>query len=69
MIYIVEDDPDMGEIESYALRNAGYDVELFTCGAELYSGLKSKTPDLIILDIMLEKESGIDILGLRLLVI
>ncbi len=62
MIYIVEDDPDMGEIESYALRNAGYDVELFTCGVELYNGLKSKTPDLIILDIMLEKESGIDIL-------
>lgn len=62
MIYIVEDDLDMGEIESYALKNAGYEVELFTTGAELYEGLKSKTPDLIILDIMLENESGIDIL-------
>lgn len=62
MIYIVEDDPDMGEIESYALKNAGYDVELFTNGEEFYDALKSKTPSLIILDIMLENESGIDIL-------
>lgn len=63
MIYIVEDDLNIGEIESYALKNAGYEVELFSTGAGLYEGLKSKTPDLIILDIMLENESGIDILA------
>lgn len=62
MIYIVEDDENMCEIETYALKNTGYDVEKFHKREELYNALRKKVPELIILDIMLGEESGGDIL-------
>lgn len=36
-IYIVEDDVNIREIERYALKNSGYQVEEFECGADLLS--------------------------------
>ena len=62
MIYIVEDDENMCEIETYALKNIGYDVATFTKKVDLYNALRRKAPELIILDIMLGEESGGDIL-------
>lgn len=62
MIYIVEDDYDVFEIEAYALKTAGYEVIGYRTGTELMKGLKKRHPELIILDFMLEEESGIDIL-------
>lgn len=62
MIYIVEDDYDAFEIEAYALKTAGYEVIGYRTGEELAKGLKKRRPELIILDFMLEEESGIDIL-------
>ncbi len=62
MIYIVEDDSDMGEIESYALKSAGFDVAVYENSHDLFMAMKQKAPCLIILDIMLEHESGVDIL-------
>ena len=61
-IYIVEDDVNIREIEGYALKNGGYNVEEFECGAELFSAIKKKIPALIILDIMLPEEDGLEIL-------
>lgn len=62
MIYIVEDDENMCEIETYALKNTGYDVAKFNKKVDLYNALRREVPKLIILDIMLGEESGGDIL-------
>lgn len=62
IIYIVEDDVNIREIERYALKNSGYQVEEFECGADLFKRLESKVPALILLDIMLPNEDGLDIL-------
>ena len=61
-IYIVEDDVNIREIERYALKNSGYHVEEFECWADLFKRLESKVPALILLDIMLPNEDGLDIL-------
>lgn len=61
-IYIVEDDINIREIERYALKNSGYDVEEFESGAELFARIGKKLPSLILLDIMLPDEDGLDIL-------
>lgn len=62
-IFIVEDDTNIREIERYALKNSGYEVEEFECGAELFVRLKKQIPSLIMLDIMLPNEDGLDILA------
>lgn len=62
-IYIVEDDVNIREIERYALKNSGYEVEEFETGKELFARLKSRMPSLILLDIMLPDEDGMDILA------
>lgn len=63
VIYIVEDDMNIREIETYALKNSGFEVEGFETGLELYEQLKTRIPDLIILDIMLPQEDGLTILS------
>lgn len=61
VIYIVEDDKNIREIESFALKNAGYQVEDFACAADFYEKLEEKLPSLILLDIMLPDEDGLEI--------
>ncbi|MGI6006698.1 MAG: response regulator transcription factor [Ruminococcus sp.] len=61
-IYIVEDDQNIREIESFALKNVGYDVEDFDCAKTFYERLRHRTPVLILLDIMLPDEDGLSIL-------
>lgn len=62
LIYIVEDDTNIREIESFALKNSGYQVEDFPNAKEFYYALKDKKPDLVLLDIMLPDEDGMEIL-------
>lgn len=62
-IYIVEDDINIREIECYALKNSGYEVEEFERGAEFFKRLEQQIPQLIILDIMLPDEDGMAILS------
>lgn len=62
MIYIVEDDVDIRELESYALKNSGYDVMAFSNGTEFFKACNELIPSLIILDIMLPNEDGLSIL-------
>ena len=62
LIYIVEDDDNIREIESIALSNSGHDVSGFACGKDFKKELAKRKPDLILLDIMLPDEDGIEIL-------
>ena len=61
MIYIVEDDENIREIEMFALKNAGYEVQGFECASDFYARLKEKVPALVLLDIMLPDEDGLSI--------
>ena len=62
LIYIVEDDTEIKELESYALINSEFSVQGFERGKELFDALTMKIPALILLDIMLPDEDGIHIL-------
>lgn len=62
LLYIVEDDQNIREIESYALKNGGYRVEEFACAGDFFGRLQEKAPDLVLLDIMLPDSDGIDVL-------
>lgn len=61
LIYIVEDDESIREIESIALKNSNYIVSAFENAKEFYKKLGELVPDLILLDVMLPDESGYDI--------
>ena len=61
MIYIVEDDENIREIEMFALKNAGYEVQGFECASDFYARLKEKVPALVLLEIMLPDEDGLSI--------
>jgi len=61
-IYVVEDDINIQEIELFALKNVGYEVAGFGSAADFYAGLKACLPDLVLLDIMLPDEDGLNIL-------
>ena len=62
MIYCVEDDPSIRELLAYALHKEGYETRLFENGSTLLNVVEEKTPELIILDIMLPGESGLALL-------
>jgi len=62
MIYIVEDDAEVREMETYALKSSGFEVMAFDCGKALDEQVKVGLPDLFILDIMLPGEDGLSIL-------
>lgn len=62
MIYIVEDDAEVREMESYALKSSGFEVMAFDCGKAMDEQLKIAVPELFILDIMLPGEDGLSIL-------
>ncbi len=61
LIYIVEDDINIREIESIALRNSGYAVQAFETAKEFYRRVEERVPDLVLLDVMLPDESGYEI--------
>lgn len=62
MIYIVEDDVEVREMETYALKSSGFDMMAFECGKVMDEQVKTRVPDLFILDIMLPGEDGLNIL-------
>jgi len=61
LIYIVEDDKNIREIEAFALRNSGYQIRDFECAAQFYAKMEEKLPNLILLDVMLPDEDGLNI--------
>ena len=62
MIYIVEDDRNIQEIELFALKNSGYQAAGCETAKEFYRALDTRLPELILLDIMLPDEDGMSIL-------
>lgn len=61
LIYIVEDDESIREIETIALKNSNYMVYAFEKAKDFYHKLDEIVPDLVLLDIMLPDENGYDI--------
>ncbi len=61
LIYIIEDDDSIREIEEFALMNAGHKVLGFNCAKDFYKKTEEVIPDLCLVDIMLPDESGNEI--------
>ena len=61
LIYVVEDDVNIREIECFALKNSGYTIEDFECAKDFYLKVRERVPDLVLLDIMLPDEDGLEI--------
>lgn len=59
LIYVVEDDRSIQEIETFALSGAGFQTRGYDCAADFYLGLEEEKPDLVLLDVMLPDEDGL----------
>lgn len=62
IIWCVEDDASIRDIELYALQQTGFEAKGLTDGAALWEALTKEKPDLILLDIMLPGEDGVELL-------
>ncbi|MBM6828190.1 response regulator transcription factor [Anaerotignum lactatifermentans] len=62
MIYLVEDDKSIRELVAYTLNSAGLEAEGFERPSEFWAACEKNLPDLVLLDIMLPEEDGIQIL-------
>lgn len=62
MIFCVEDDASIRDIEVYTLQSTGFEAEGFADCAAFFAALKTKTPQLVLLDVMLPGEDGVAIL-------
>ena len=56
MIYIVEDDASIRELEQYALQSNGYEVQGFESAEPFWQAMRTAEPELVILDVMLPGE-------------
>ena len=62
MIWCVDDDDSIRDIEVYTLQSTGFEAVGFEDGFSMFNQLENTLPDLIVLDIMLPDMDGIDIL-------
>ncbi len=62
MIYCVEDDANIRKLVCYALTKEGYEIKGFTLPGEFWTDMEKVHPELILLDIMLPQEDGLQIL-------
>lgn len=62
IVYCVEDDSNIRELIEYTLHSVGFEVCGFENGADFFEGLKTKRPDIVLLDIMLPDTDGLEIL-------
>ena len=61
VVLIIEDETDLRELLQYNLKAAGYDVFCATDGASGIALAREHQPDLVLLDIMLPDQSGLDV--------
>ena len=62
MIWCVDDDNTIREIEVYTLTQTGFEAKGFADGLSMIEALKTEQPELIVLDIMMPGMDGIDVL-------
>ena len=62
MIWCVDDDSTIREIEVYTLEQTGFEARGFSDGISMLEALKSEKPELIILDIMMPEMDGLEVL-------
>lgn len=62
MIYLVEDDSSIRELMVYTLNSTGLEAEGFERPSEFWEKVDEKIPSLVMLDVMLPEENGIEIL-------
>ena len=63
MIWCVEDDPGIRDIEVYALTSTGLEARGFEDGRTFWDALQKKQPDLVLLDVMMPGVNGLDLLA------
>lgn len=63
MIYLLEDDKSIQNFVLYTLKNTGFDAKGFEKPSEFWVALEEEMPDVLLLDIMLPEEDGIEILS------
>ena len=62
MIYLIEDESDIRELVVYTLQSTGFDVRGFPDSQGFWQALNEKLPQLVLLDIMLPMEDGLEVL-------
>ena len=62
MIYLLEDDTSIQNFVLYTLKNTGFEAEGFERPSDFWKALEKQMPDLLLLDIMLPEEDGMEIL-------
>ena len=64
MIWCVEDDSSIRDIEVYALTSTGFEAKGFEDGDSFWDALQSEKPELVVLDVMLPSKDGVTLLKL-----
>lgn len=62
MIWCVEDDATIRDIEVYALKSTGFDARGFEDGTAFWTALRKERPELVVLDVMLPGIDGVELL-------
>ncbi len=62
MIYLLEDDSSIQNFVLYTLKNSGFEAEGFQTPSDFWKAMEHKKPDVLLLDVMLPQEDGIEIL-------
>jgi len=62
VIFVVEDDDDLGEAITFVLQEAGFETELIQDGLNAMQRIRQQAPNLVLLDMHLPGMSGLEIL-------
>jgi two-component system, OmpR family, response regulator ResD len=61
-VLVVDDEPTITEVVSRYLQRAGYKTEIAADGAQALASARRQRPDLVVLDLMLPKIGGLDVM-------
>ncbi len=62
IVLIIEDDPDILELQSYTLGKEGYETTMAATGEAGLAAMRERAPDLVLLDVMLPGMDGFELL-------